>query len=192
MKTFNKALGALACITMLASGCTTTKGETMAPRSEAPKLNVIDAEVDNALAKLDTQVPASRELIHKARGVLVFPSVISAGLVVGGSYGKGALREGSRTAGYYSTTAASVGLTAGAESKAIYVLFMTQDSLARFEASHGWTAGADASVTVLKVGADGQVTTQTAQQPIVGFVLTNGGLMVDLSIEGTKFTRIEP
>jgi lipid-binding SYLF domain-containing protein len=111
--------------------------------------------------------------------------------VVGASYGQGALREGARTAGYYSSSAGSVGLIAGAESKAIYVLFMTQESLDRFESSKGWTAGVDASITFLKAGADGQVSTQTAQQPIVGFALTNGGLMANLSIEGTKFTRIE-
>ena len=67
---------------------------------------------------------------------------------------------------------------------------MTQDSLSKFKASQGWTAGVDASVTLLKIGADGNVTTQTVQQPIVGFVLTNGGLMADVSVEGAKISKI--
>ena len=87
-------------------------------------------------------------------------------------------------------TAASVGWLAGAESKAIFVLFMTKESLDKFVASQGWTAGVDASVTLLKIGADGRLTTQTVQQPIVGFVLTNGGLMADLSVEGAKISKI--
>jgi hypothetical protein len=32
---------------------------------------------------------------------------------------------------------------------------------------------------LLKVGADGTVDTQTVQAPIVGFALTNGGLMAN-------------
>ena len=182
-------LSALACVAMLAGGCTTTSNTTSASSDHAQRIS-IDAEVDAALAKLDAQVPSARQLVKSARGVLVFPGVLSAGFVVGGAYGKGALREGTRTAGYYSTTAASVGWTAGAESKAVYVLFMTQDALSKFQASQGWTAGVDASVTLLKIGADGNVTTQTVQQPIVGFVLTNGGLMADLSVEGAKISKI--
>lgn len=70
------------------------------------------------------------------------------------------------------------------------ILFMTRDSLDKFQASKGWTAGVDASGTVLKLGVDGAVDTQTVQAPIVGFALTNEGLMANLSIEGSKFSKI--
>lgn len=172
----------------LAAGCSTTTGDTADP---AAKRRSINAGVDGALSKLYGQVPESRELVRKSRGVLVFPDVVSAGFIVGGTYGEGALRKGDATAGYYSVGAASVGLLAGAQSKAMYVLFMTQDALQKFEASEGWTAGADASVAVAKVGADAKVDTATAQAPIVGFVLTNAGLMANLSFDGTKFTRLK-
>ena len=129
-------------------------------------------------------------MINKARGVLVFPSIIAAGFVVGGSYGEGALRVRGRTTEYYSTAAGSVGLLAGAESKAVYLLFMTDEALAKFRASKGWTVGADASVTLVNVGASASVDTKTAQQEIVGYVLTNGGLMANVSLEGTKITPI--
>jgi lipid-binding SYLF domain-containing protein len=174
---------------MLAGGCTTTSNLTSAKSEQSQRVS-IDAGVDAAMTNLDSQVPGARELLRNARGVLVFPGVVSAGLVVGGAYGKGALRENGRTAGYYSTTTASIGWLAGAESKAVFVLFMTKESLDKFVASQGWTAGVDASVTLLKIGADGHVTTQTAQGPIVGFVLTNGGLMADLSVEGAKISKI--
>ena len=80
---------------------------------------------------------------------------------------------------------------AGAESKALYLLFMNQQALDKFRASKGWTAGADASVTFLKVGAAAGVDTQTAQQPIVGYALSNAGLMANLSIDGTKVSPLE-
>ena len=171
------------------TGCSTT---TTAARGSDPiaKRHSIDANVDSALARLYAQDPASREMISKARGVLVFPSIVAAGFVVGGSYGEGALRVHGRTAEYYSTAAGSVGLLAGAESKSVYLLFMTDEALAKFRASKGWTVGADASVTLANVGASASVDTKTVQQEIVGYVLTNGGLMANVSLEGTKITPI--
>ena len=171
------------------AACTTTNPNT-APSDLADKRASINANVREAMSRLYAQDPASRDLVSKARGVLVFPSVIAAGFVVGGSYGEGALLVGGRTAAYYSTTAASVGLLAGAESKAVYVLFMTDAALEKFRASNGWTAGVDASVSVLKAGASANIDTQTAQQPVVGYVLTNAGLMANLSIDGTKVQRM--
>ncbi len=178
---------AVACF---AAGCTTTPNVATDTSMEA-KRSSLDADADAALQNLATQVPSSRELVRQAHGVLIFPSVISAGLVVGGSHGRGVLRSGTTTTGYYNVTGASVGLLAGADSKAVFVLFMTQDALDRFVASHGWTAGVDASVTLLKVGADGSVTTQTVQQPIVGFAMSNAGLMANVSLEGMKFSHVE-
>lgn len=179
------AFGVLA----LVSACTTTHPNVQS--SASSQRQSIDAAVQNAFSELYAQVPDSRDMVAKARGVLVFPSVISAGFVLGGSYGQGALREGRHTTGYYSTTAGSVGLLAGAESKSVFVLFMTPESLARFKASKGWTAGADASVTVINAGAKVSVDTRTARATVVGYVLSKRGLMANLSLDGTKFTRLD-
>ena len=174
-------------LAVLVTACSTSTTSSDA----ASKRRSIDASVDGALSKLYAQVPGSRELTGKAKGVLVFPAVVSAGLGVGGSYGQGALRVGGRTDGYYSTTAASVGLLAGADSKAVYVLFMTQEALDKFRASRGWTAGADASVTMIKVGATAAIDTQTMQQPVIGYALSNAGLMANLSLDGTKVNKLD-
>ena len=179
------ACGLLAVLATACSSTSTSSGDAAAKRSS------IDASVDSAMSRLHAQVPGSRELAGKAKGVLVFPSVVSAGLGVGGSYGQGALRVGGRSVGYYSTTAASVGLLAGADSKAVFLLFMTQDALDKFRASNGWTAGADASVTMMKTGASAAIDTQTAQQPVVGFALSNAGLMANLSLDGTKVSKLD-
>jgi lipid-binding SYLF domain-containing protein len=172
------------------AGCSTTTSTTNGGSTVA-KRQSIDASVDSALSRLYEQVPGSRELVAKSRGTLVFPGVVSAGFIVGGSYGEGALRRAGQTVGYYSTAAGSVGLLAGAESKTVVLLFMTQEVLDKFEASKGWTVGADASVTLVTVGANAQIDSKTAQQSIIGFVLTNGGLMANVSLEGTKFTRMD-
>jgi len=173
------------------TGCsTTTTKDASATDSPAAKRRAIDADVDAALARLYAQEPSAREMVAKARGTLVFPSVISAGFVIGGSYGQGALRVGGQSARYYSTAAGSVGLLAGAEAKSVFLLFMTDEALAKFRASEGWTVGADASVTLVNVGANAQVDSKTAQQAVVGYVLTKGGLMANLSLDGTKITPL--
>jgi lipid-binding SYLF domain-containing protein len=117
--------------------------------------------------------------------------VIAAGLVVGGEYGKGAMRVKDRYAGYYRISSVSIGLQAGAQSKAVLVLFMTKEALDKFIASSGWTVGVDASVALVKVGANGEIDTTTATNPVQVIVLTNVGLMANLSIEGTKISRLD-
>lgn len=149
----------------------------------------IDAKVDATLARLQSIVPASRELIGKANGVLVFPSVIAAGLGVGGEYGEGALRVRNATSGYYSLASLTFGLQIGAQSKAIVFLMMTQEALDKFRRSDGWAVGADASVALAKVGASGVL--EAASGPVVAFVLTNVGLMANLTLEGTKISPLK-
>jgi lipid-binding SYLF domain-containing protein len=182
---------ALATAGLSLAGCTTTSlSSSASPAANAGKRDTINAGVDSTLSRLYENVAGSRDLVAKSRGVLVFPSVISAGFWFGGQYGEGALRVNGQTAGYYSTVAGSFGLQIGAQSKALVFLFMTQEALDRFLHSQGWAAGADATVAVLKVGANGAVDTSTATSPVEAFVLTNGGLMAGVSLEGTKVSRL--
>jgi lipid-binding SYLF domain-containing protein len=179
---------AVAAASVLFAGCTTTRpGDTGTSSSSRTS---IDAQVDASLSKLYQSVPGSREMVGKAAGVLVFPSVVGASLGVGAEYGRGALRTGGRTQAYYSTTAGSIGFQAGAQSKAVIYVFNTQESLAKFRNSKGWTAGADATVAVATIGANGAVDTNTIRQPVVGFVLTNVGLEAGVSVSGAKITEI--
>src|SRR5690606_26393516 len=117
--------------------------------------------------------------------------VIAAGFIVGGEYGEGALRVGDRTQAYYSTVTGSLGFQTGAQSNAVVFMFMTDEALQQVSRSNGWTAGADASVAVAKVGANGVIDTNPARGPVVGFVMTNAGLMANLNLEGTKVTRLD-
>ncbi len=173
----------IAALTLLAGGCTTSGG---AQGDSASRAAAMDAEIDRALSQLRQQARGADQLVNSARGVLVFPSVVSAGFMVGGSHGLGGLRKGGKTTRHFRMTAASVGLLAGARSKTVVYLFMTDEALRTFEASSGWTVGADASVTVLTVGANAQIDTQNARQPVIGFVFTNAGLMGNLSMDGTR------
>ena len=176
--------GALVTVlAILSSACTVSSGQQGDPAARAASM---DADIDRALSQLSQQARGSEQLVASARGVLVFPSVLSAGLGIGGSHGIGGLRKDGKTVRHYRMTAGSVGLLAGARTKTVVYLFMTEEALRSFEASRGWTVGADASVTVMTVGANAQIDTQSARQPVIGFVLTNAGLMGNLSMDGTR------
>ncbi|OXI31606.1 hypothetical protein CFB89_19475 [Burkholderia sp. AU16741] len=185
-----KAAAAVMLGSLALAGCTTTSGKPDSTAASASKRESIDASVNATLSRLYSTVPGSRDLVSKARGVLVFPNVLQAGFIVGAQSGNGALRVGGSTVGYYNTSSLSVGLQAGAQSKAVVFLFMTQDALDSFRKSDGWSAGADASVAVVKVGANGAVDSNTATAPVEVLILTNAGLMGDLSVNGTKVTKL--
>jgi lipid-binding SYLF domain-containing protein len=190
---FVMATAALGGVSLLAAcGTMTTATNTIGANNNDPaqRRRTLDTNAGAAINRLYSAVPSSRELVSKARGVLVFPSVIAAGLGVGGQFGEGVLMTGGSSAGYYNLASLSVGLQAGAQSKAVYLLFMTQDALDKFRASQGWSAGVDASVALVNVGANGAIDINTIKAPVAAFVLTNAGLMANLTLEGTKITRL--
>lgn len=163
----------------------------MPDSSNAASAQEIDAKVNQALKEFYRHSPAGKELAGKAVGVLVFPDVIKAGIGIGGEYGEGALRVGGKTAAYYNVASASIGFQLGAQIKSEILLFMTYKALEHFRKSDGWEAGVDGSVALATVGAGGKIDSNTVQQPIIGFIFSNKGLMYNLSIEGSKITRID-
>lgn len=151
----------------------------------------IDQQVSTTVHHFNTLDPANKGLGNKAAGMLVFPRVTKGGIGVGGEFGEGALQVKGKTVGYYSLGAASVGLTLGLTNHSEIIMFMTQAALDKFAAGEGWSIGADAGITVISGGANGSIDTQTAQKPILGFVFAEKGLIGDLSLEGTKITKIK-
>lgn len=176
---------AMACVAF--AGCTTTGPHD--PQTAAQQRAAMNEEVNETLDRLYDSAPGSRALVERAQGVLVFPNVMRAGFILGAEHGEGVLRVNGSNAGYYTTTAGSIGWQAGAQSRAIILLFMTESALEQFRNSDGWTAGADATVAVATIGANGTIDTNTAREDVVGFVLTNAGLMAGVSLEGAKIQK---
>lgn len=181
MTTWKRGIGtAIAvCLVMLVNPAQAASGQE------------IDAKVSGALKRLYKENVGAEQLVSQAAGILVFPEVYKGGFFVGGEYGEGALLISGRTVDYYSAAAASVGFQIGAQRKSQVVLFMTQESLSNFRSSDGWKAGVDGSVALASLGAGGAVDTNTAKQPVIGFIYSNEGLMYNLTFEGSKFTRID-
>lgn len=163
----------------------------VAPRgADAASAYEIDADVDAALRHFYRTVGGARELVADAAGVLVFPSVVKAGIGFGGEYGEGALLRNGRTEGYYNTVSASVGFQFGVQARTVIILFMTQEALGNFRRKNGWKVGVDGSVTLVTLGVGGAIDTNQIRRPVLGFILDQKGLMYNLTLEGSKITRI--
>ena len=143
------------------------------------------------LKRLFEQTPYAEELAGNAAGVLVFPSIVKGGLIIGGEFGEGVLRKGGAAVGYYNVASVSYGLQIGAQGYSQVMLFMTEDSLAYLDKSEGFEIGADASVALADQGMGGELSTSTAQTPIIAFVFGQSGLMGGIAIEGSKITKID-
>ncbi len=150
----------------------------------------INIGVKETLKRFNKEVAGGSEFLKQAKGVLVFPSIIKAGFGIGGEYGEGALQIGGKTVSYYSTAAASIGFQLGAQSKSVVLVFMTDEALKHFQSSKGWKAGVDGSVALIEWGVGEDINTIDIEDPIVGFVFSNKGLMFNLTLEGSKFTKI--
>ena len=152
----------------------------------------LDAEVDRTLNFLATSHPDARGLQERSVGQLVMPLMTEGGLLVGGSYGRGALRVGRATVDYYSATQASLGLQAGGQTYAHVLYFMNEPALRAFRTSSGWVAGAEVEYAYLTSGASLGADTVVVNLPVVAVVFGQSGLLAGASVEGTKYTRIIP
>ena len=150
----------------------------------------INADANATLQSFVAQNPSARELGRKAAGILVFPSVIKAGIGLGGEYGEGVLIVKGEPAGYYNLVSASFGFQLGVQSRSVIIMFMTEEALAGFQNAYGWKVGVDGSIVVVTVGAGGSIDTDSLTSPVIAFILDPKGLMYNLSLEGSKISRI--
>ncbi|WP_395376491.1 YSC84-related protein [Marinicella sp. W31] len=178
MKTYGKLCLCFILIS-IAAGSATAKS--------AQKINI---QANATLERFKEEVTGGAEFLAQAEAVLIFPQVLKAGIGVGGEYGEGVLRVGGNSIEYYSTAAASFGFQLGAQSKSVVLVFLEQSALDNFRNSKGWKAGVDGSVAIVKWGVGEDINTVDIKDPIAGFVFSNKGLMFNLTLEGSKFTKI--
>jgi lipid-binding SYLF domain-containing protein len=163
----------------------------MPSASKASSAQEINDAANATLHRFVQQNPSAEELGRKAAGVLVFPSVVKAGMLVGGQYGEGVLIVRGNAAGYYNIVSASLGFQLGVQSFSIIIIFVTEEALADFQRAYGWKVGIDGSIVVVTLGAAGSIDTDNISSPIIAFITDQEGLMYSLSLEGSKISRIE-
>jgi lipid-binding SYLF domain-containing protein len=162
----------------------------LSPPLQADSVQQINSGSAKALQRLKGYAPGADELLRDAAAVLVFPDVVKLGFGVGGQYGEGVLLIDGEPAAYYATAGASFGLQLGAQTKSEVIVFVTEEALVNFRNSRGWRAGVDGSIALPEQGAAGGIDTRSLNQPVVGFIFSNQGLMGNLTFEGAKITRM--
>lgn len=152
----------------------------------------IDRGVVKSLAEFAEVVDGGEALLDRAEGVLVFPKVTKAGLLIGGEKGEGALLIDGQTVGYYQTIAASIGLQLGVQVRSQFIVFLDVDALEDFQTSDGWEVGVDGSVALVELSAGSSVDSASYNEPVIGFIIAGKGLMYNLTLEGSKISEIHP
>ena len=165
---------------------------SMASAAQSAEAAQIDREADAALKKLLEDTPEAEMFKKEAKGILIFPSIVKGGFIIGAHYGKGALKKDGRTVGYYSSLAASYGLQAGIQSFGYIMFFMNDQALEYLDNSEGWELGVGPSIVVMDKGAGKSLTTTTGRSDVYAFIFSQQGLMAGLGLQGSKITKIDP
>lgn len=158
--------------------------------AQAASAAEIDVDARVTLNKFFARVVNGRNLANKAEAILIYPSIVKAGIAIGGEYGEGVMHIRGKTAGYYNIIGASFGFQLGVQTRSVVIMFMTPSALAGFQSRAGFKVGVDGSVALVTIGVGGNIDTNDLLDPIIGFVFNNKGLMYNLTLEGTKITRI--
>lgn len=158
----------------------------------AEPASVIDAKANEAIRQFTQKVRGGQKFLEQSKGYLVFPSVYKGGFVVGAEYGEGVLRINGKSKYYYNIASGSVGFQLGVQKTSYIIVFVSQGVLNNFIKSDGWEAGVDGSIAVADWGVGKDISSISFEKPIIAFVFNSKGLMYNLTLEGTKFTRIVP
>jgi len=158
--------------------------------TQAAGARELEEDARTALQRLYKTAPAARSLAKRAKGILVFPSVVKAGLMIGGQYGEGVLFKRGRASGFYNTAGASYGLQAGAQKFGYALFFMNDKALSYLGSSDGFEIGAGPSVVMMDEGMAKQTSTTTLSQDVYAFIFGQEGLMAGLGLQGNKITKI--
>jgi len=164
---------------------------TIALPAAAATADDLGRDYKQALQTLYKSRPVAETISHKAKAILVFPNIVKAGLVFGGSYGEGVLLRGSQVTEYFNSVSGSWGWQAGAESYAYVVFLMSDKAVDYLEKTKGWEFGVGPSLVVVNEGVAKNLSTSTLKDDAYAFINDQQGLMASLSIEGTKISRIK-
>ncbi|WP_234015642.1 YSC84-related protein [Achromobacter spanius] len=165
---------------------------SFSPPARAASAAEISADAMAALEQLYAQDPRMRTLGEKAVAVLVFPNIIKGGFLVGGERGSGALIQRGQVEGFYSISALSFGLQAGAQQFSYALFFMNEPALAYLNQSDGWALGAGPSLVVVDQGYAASINTTTLTQDVYAVPFGEQGLMAGMGLQGSKISRMDP
>ena len=159
--------------------------------ANAASASELDRDSNAALQNLYKTHPFAEELSRHAKAILIFPNIVKAGLVFGGAYGEGELKQGPIVDGYYNSVTATWGFQAGAQSYGYVVFLMSNKAVRYVHQTHGWEVGVGPTIVVVDEGMAKNLSTSTLKNDAYAFIFDQQGLMAGVSLEGTKISHIK-
>ena len=159
-------------------------------RADAASAAELRRDSAAALRSLTDSETAARLISEKAKGILVFPSIVKGGFMIGGQIGEGVLWKKSRAVAYYNSVAASYGLQAGIQTFGYALFFMNDAALKQLDDTRGFEIGVGPSIVVVDAGVAKTLTSNTLTSDVYAFIFDQKGLMAGIGIQGSKITRI--
>jgi lipid-binding SYLF domain-containing protein len=166
---------------------------TLALPTQAKESRVnLTYESEHALQKLYRSEPFAETIAAQAKAILVFPDIVRAGFIFGGSFGQGVLFYPNQQSQYYNSLSGSWGLQAGIQSYGYALFLMTDRAVEYLDKSDGWELGVGPTIVVVDAGVAKNLTTTTLNDDVYAFTFDQEGLMAGLAIEGSKISQIDP
>ena len=137
------------------------------------------------------RTPGAKAIGKNAIAVLVFPSIVKAGVGVGGQFGEGVLFRGGKASAYYNTAGAAGGLQIGAQKYGYAMFFLSAETLKSLDKAEGFEVGIGPSVVIADEGFAKSTTTTTVKDKIYAFIFDQKGAMAAIGIQGNKITKIK-
>ena len=157
------------------------KSQEQGSKSQNPQQ--LRKRVNATLKRLESKDPGLKKLLEKAYGYAVFPSVGKAALVVGGSYGRGAVFEKGKMIGYATISQMTIGVQIGGDTFTEILVFHDKQPLKRFKQGH-MAFAANASAVLVKAAAAGT----SDFKGVSALAYSSGGMLLELALGGQKFT----
>ena len=152
----------------------------------------LEAQARQALQQLFDSTPKAKDLQYQAKAVVVFPSIVKAGLIVGAQGGKGVMfGPDGKVLGYYRARALSYGMQAGAQTFSEAMFFMTDSAITELTSGTGMSVGVGPSVVVVDAGMARSMTTTTLKSDVYAFIFGQEGLMAGLGVQGQRIVKFD-
>lgn len=176
---------------LFASAVTLACARDATPSSpdDSPQQKIVDrAALAVDRMRSSGQFPSLDQQLKQARGVMVFPRLIKAGIIVGGEGGNGVLLSKDDSGrwsapAFYSLGAGSLGAQIGYQEATVVLFFMTDAALTS-AINNGVTLGTDTAVAAGTMGDSGQASGKSSAKDIVQLVDV-GGIFAGVSLDGT-------
>jgi lipid-binding SYLF domain-containing protein len=143
----------------------------------------LTAEVNEANATLVKTDAGLKDIMEKAKGYVIFPSVAKGGLGIGAAADTGQLLEKGKVVGEAKLRQVSVGFQAGGQSYIELICFEDQASLDNFKKGN-FEFSAQVSAVAVTAGVSKNA---KYEKGIMVLTLAKGGLMYEASVGGQKF-----